>query len=131
MTKETVDFSNFNSVEVANKGDELELFYQGKTTGIFLSVLGVNSDRVQDYQLANLKEIQRKKKYAEKQGKEIDFEMALIDGLSQRSIDTAANRVIGWRGANGTYDEAKLKTALKNNPQWIDEIINFSNDLGK
>jgi hypothetical protein len=130
MTKEA-DILSFNTVDTANKGDELELFYNGASTGIFLQVLGVNADRVQDYQLTQLKEIQRKKKYAEKQGKEIDFEMALIDGLKHRSIDTAANRVIGWRGANGNYDEAKLKTALKNNPEWIDEIINFSNDLGK
>lgn len=130
MTKE-IDILSFNTVDTANKGDDLELFYKGASTGIYLQVLGVNSDKVQDYQLAQLKEIQRKKKYAEKKGTEIDFEMALIDGLKTRSIDTAANRVIGWRGANGAYDETKLKTALKNNPEWVDEIINFSNDLGK
>jgi hypothetical protein len=130
-TKTAVDILSFNSVEIANEGGELELFYKGSSTGIFLKVLGVQSDTVKKYQKEQLKDYARKQKYAEKKGNVIEFEIALIDRLEERSIENAANRVIGWRGANGAYDVEKLKIALGNNQQWIDEIIDFSNDLGK
>lgn len=130
MTKE-FDILSFNSVETANTGEELELFHKGATTGIFLQVQGAYADAVKIYQKEVTKELARKQKFAEKKGNDIDFLFMLIDKREQRDAENAANRVIGWRGANGTFDKDKLKTALLNNPQWIDEIIDLSDAMGK
>lgn len=130
MNKEA-DILSFSTVDIANEGQELELFHKGKSTGIFLKVLGEYSDKVKEFQKENLKDYARKQNFANKKGKELDFQIALIEKLDERSIENAANRVVGWRGANGAFDVEKLKIALGNNPEWIDEIIEFSQDLGK
>lgn len=130
MAKQT-DILSFNTVEVANKGDDLELFYKGASTGIFLHVLGKDSDEVKQYQTENSKTFARQSKFAEKKGKEVDFFVGLIDKLDERNIDNALVRITGWTGANGDYDTEKMRTALKNNPQWIDDVIEFSDNLGK
>jgi hypothetical protein len=132
MTK-TVDISSFNSVEVANKGEDFELFFQGKSTGIKLHVLGSDSDAVREFSKESLKDYARKSKFAQSKGseKEIAFQLAIIDKLEERTIETALVRIVGWSGQDGAYDEAKMRIALKNNPQWVDEVIEFSNSLGK
>lgn len=131
MTKEsTIDILSFNKVADANLGGELELFYNGNSTGIYLHVIGKESDAVKQYERDKLKDYARKAKLAEQKGKEIDFQVGLIDKLDDNSIEAALVRVTDWRGA-GAFDKAKLKIALGNNPQWIDEIIEFSNSVGK
>jgi hypothetical protein len=129
MTK--LDILSFNSRDESNKGGKLELFYKGESTGIFLHVLGSQSDKVKDYQKEQLKEYVRSQKFAEKQGKELDFQIKLIDGLEKRTIESALVRVVDWDGQDGKFDIEKVKIALENNPQWIDDIINFSDELGK
>jgi hypothetical protein len=126
-----LDILNFNSRDESNKGDKLELFYKGESTGIFLHVLGSNADAVKEYQKEQLKEYVRKQKFAERQGKEVDFQVGLIDKLDARSVENALVRVVGWEGQEGAYDAEKVKQALQNNPQWIDDIIQFSDELGK
>jgi len=129
MTK--LDILSFNSRDESNKGGKLELFYKGESTNIFLHVLGSQSDKVKDYQKEQLKEYVRSQKFAEKQGKELDFQIKLIDGLEKRTIESALVRVVDWDGQDGKFDIEKVKIALENNPQWIDDIINFSDELGK
>jgi hypothetical protein len=126
-----IDILSFNKVAQANEGADLELFYDGKTTGIFLHVVGKESDQVKTYEKEQLKDYARKAKFAEKKGTELELQLALIEKLDTRTIENAAVRVVGWKGASGSYDVEKLKIALGNNPQWIDEIIEFSNTLGK
>lgn len=126
-----LDILSFNSRDENNKGGKLELFYKGESTGIFLHVLGSQSDKVKDYQKEQLKDYVRSQKFAEKQGKELDFQVKLIEGLEKRTIESALIRVVDWEGQEGDYDAEKVKQALQNNPQWIDDIINFSEELGK
>ncbi len=125
-----VDILSFNTVEVANTGDDFELLHKGKPTGITLHVLGKHSDTVKNYNKEQLKDYSRKQSLAEKKGTQIEFQAALIERMDERTIDSALVRVTGWTGA-GDFDKEKLRIALGNNPEWIDEIIEFSDSLGK
>lgn len=130
MTKHT-DILSFNSVDIANKGEKMPLTYQGKDTGINLHVLGSQADAVKDFQKEYLKDYARKSAMAEKKGKTIDFNVSLVEQMDTRSIDAALVRVTGWDGQEKPFDKETLKTALINNPQWIDDIVEFSDALGK
>jgi len=125
-----VDILGFNSVETANSGDDFELLHKGNPTGITLHVLGKHADVVKAYEKEQLKDYARKSSLAEKKGTQIEFQSALIERMDARTIETALIRVTGWTGA-GDFDKEKLRIALGNNPEWIDEIIDFSASLGK
>jgi hypothetical protein len=130
MTKENkaVDITSFNSVDLCGKGEYMPLQLGGKEVGVDLLVLGKDADEVQTYETERLKGMARKSALAEKKKATLEFTLGLIDSIKQRDIDSAAARVIGWKGA-GDFDAEKLKVALKNNPQWVEDIIDFSNDL--
>jgi hypothetical protein len=128
MTK-TVDLSKFDSVASANAGDEMELIFKGAGTGVFLKVLGKYSDAVRAYQRESLKDYARKNAMAEKRGELIDFQIRMIDRLDERNIENALVRVSDWRGATGEYNKETMRGVLERNPQWVDDIMEFSDFL--
>jgi hypothetical protein len=130
MTKEikAIDITSFNSVDSCGKGEYMPLQLSGKDVGIDLLVLGKDDDEVHLHETERLKGMARKSALAEKKKATLEFTLGLIESIKQRDIEAAAARVIGWKGA-GDFDVEKLKVALKNNPQWIEDILDFSNDL--
>lgn len=128
MTK-LVDLTKFNAVAEANEGGELELFHKGESTGVFLKVLGKNSNAVRNHIRESLKDYARKNAMAEKRGELVDFQVKLIDKLDERNIENALVRVAGWRGASGEYDREVMRSVLERNPQWADDIMEFSDFL--
>jgi Arc/MetJ-type ribon-helix-helix transcriptional regulator len=128
MTK-TVDLTKFNAVSEANEGGEMELSYKGEGTGVYLKVLGKNSDAVRAHVRESLKDYARKNAMAEKRGELIDFQVKLIDRLDERSIENALVRVTAWRGATGDYSKDTMRGVLERNPQWVDDIMEFSDFL--
>lgn len=137
QTMKNIDISKFDAVSIHNEGQELELYYKGEATGVSLIVLGSNSDAVRAYQDIKLIEYARNTAFASKKGAEAEIEntIKLIREREKNSIEGAIVRVSGWKGAsyNGSdaFDKEGLRSLLQRNPQWVEEVINFSDQVGK
>jgi len=127
--KSVVDITSFNTVESSEHGEPMDLFYAGRETGLKLIVIGEHSDSVQRYLTERAKEFARKAKFAEKRGKELDSMLEFIEKTKDRDIENAMVRIIGWENG-GEFDKEKLRRGLEKNPQWIEDVIEFSKDLG-
>jgi hypothetical protein len=133
MTKENqlLDIESFNSVADCEKGSEMELMKADGMTGegVFLMVLGAQSDIVLQHTKANTKRVIAGRNIAEKQKKETEFTDRLIDASDTKAINDAAILVTGWRGVKQDYSTELLKVVLKRNPHWIDQINKFSETI--
>jgi len=132
-----IDISKFDSVGESNKGQDLELIYKGQATGITLHVLGSFADDVRSYQNAKLIEYARNSAHAKAKGTdaEIEYTTKILRTSEKSSIENALVRVVGWSGAShkGSEEFTKegLTELLTRNPQWIEDIIEFSENMGK
>jgi hypothetical protein len=52
-----------------------------------------------------------------------------VEQAKEKNIEAAMVRVIGWEGG-GEFDKDKLRIGFENNPQWIEDVIDFSQDIG-
>ena len=127
----TLDLTKYNAVAEANDGGELELFYKGESTNVFLNVLGKSSDAVRLYAKESLKDYARKNAMAEKRGDLVDFQVRLLDKYEERNIENALVRVTGWRGQTGDYSKEVMRGVLERNPQWVDDVMEYSDFLDK
>lgn len=124
-----MDITKFDAVKEANEGAELELFYKGESTGVFLTVLGKTADVVRQHSKEAFKEYARQNSMAEKRGTLVEFQSAQVDKLEARSVENALVRVVGWRGQKGDFSKEVMKGVLERNPQWVDDVMEFSDFL--
>jgi hypothetical protein len=126
-----IDLTKCNAVAKANEGAEMELFFAGESTGVFLNVLGTHADAVRKNRTESLKDYARKQAMAEKRGDTVEFHIRLLEQSEEKSIDNALVRVTGWRGQPGEYSKEVMRSVLEKNPDWVNEIMEFSDFLGK
>jgi hypothetical protein len=69
--------------------------------------------------------LQAEEAMAKKTGKDKIID---IDELREQNLESACIRVTGWEGVKQEFDVAILRTALKNNPHWQDQIFEASNE---
>jgi hypothetical protein len=125
---ELIDLSVFNTVAASTEGEWLEFKFGGKPTNVRFKVLGKHSERVRTYETAKTKAMARKSNMAEKRKATLDLLMELIETQDDRSVDDALARVCDWDGVKGQYNDAAMREFLTRNPQFIDEIMEFSDD---
>lgn len=125
---ELIDLGVFNTVEASSHGEWLPFKFNGKETGAEFKILGNHSERVRAYETAKTKAMARKTNLAEKRKDTLGLLMELIESADERSIDDALARVCDWRGVKGAYSDAAMREFLTRNPQFIDEILDFSKD---
>lgn len=126
-----LDITKLDAISESNKGDELELFYKGESTGVKLLVLGSSADAVRLHAKDSLKDYARKNSLAEKRGTTADFQVALIEKLEDRNVENALVRVVGWVGQKGEFSKEVMRGVLERNPQWVDDVLEFSDFLEK
>lgn len=125
MTKE-IDILSFNAVKDAEQGFPLKMKHaDGSDVGLTFFVLGRHADAVQKFTSKTFHKIQREEAMAKKRGKDNIMD---IDELREQGLESAVIRVTGWEGAKQAFDTNILRTALKNNPHWQDQILEASND---
>lgn len=126
-----IDLSQFDQIAIESQGQDLPLTFRGKDTGAILVVIGENSDSVREYELNKFKTTVKKEKYAAKQGKSDEFIDKQVDNLDLIRVEDALARVIGWKNVNGEYKKEALRPTLIKNPQWVDDILKMSAEMGK
>lgn len=129
MISKEIDITAFDSVGKCEQGQPLEIKDEnGEETGVILMVLGKHADVVTKWFSRVVNASMREQQQAQKRGKLVDPKS--LDEIRAQNIDGAAVRITGWRGPKQAFDVDLLKSALGRNPHWIDQVIEFSDDMG-
>jgi|694.fasta_scaffold53224_5 hypothetical protein len=130
MSKKTgLSFDDLDLVSASENAYEFEyLRADGADTGIFITVLGKDAPKVQDWVRKALNKRSTQDKMAAKRGKEIE---RTIEDDEQFGIDAAAIRVVGWRGiTNFEYSPENATKLMERNSEIREQVFEASNNLG-
>lgn len=123
----SVDILGFNAVADASNAFLLSMKNADSTdTGVSLNIIGKNSDPVQQIVRKMMRKRQADELIASRKGKPV--EPMSVEDMEEQGLELALVRVTGWKGVTQEFDKAILKTALKNNPHWVEQIVDASND---
>ena len=130
--KTGVSLADFDIDSLSENAYEFELKHpvSGVSTGVFMSVIGDNSDAVI---AASKKYFAAKAKFDEttqKRGKAVDYEQ-VFDTFEKRNIEMIASRIVGWRGINDFEYSRENAMDLVKRWGWVQEqVLEESKELG-
>ena len=110
--------------------DEYEFEYvdpAGNRTGVFISVVGGQSERVRKFNAQEVNRMRRQEMLAKKKGKKEDF-TPIEDDLEYLVCD-AAIRITKWRGIDQECTPENSKKLCRINAVIRQQVIEHSNDL--
>jgi hypothetical protein len=122
-----LDLNKNNVSKLAESGFEFELLLPGsrEPTGAFITVRGDSSPVIKAYARKKYSEYQMKMQAAKRRGKEV--EDITPEEAEDMSIESAIQRVIGWRGINesGVDVEFNKENAARifREHSWIKEQV--------
>jgi hypothetical protein len=90
-------------------------------------VLGAQADVVAKHANKAFNQRMQEEMLARKTGKEV--KQKTLEEIHESNIESALIRVVGWKNVQQEFSKDLLKAAIKKNPHWITQIIEFSNDL--
>ena len=126
-----VDLDSLDAVADASNAYKLEMrdpAGNSYPTPIHFLIIGRQADAVNKFYAKHVNDYIQKREFARRRGKEPEPKSA--EEVQQDSINGAAVRVIGWEGIKQAFDVDTLKRALRRNPQWVDQIVEASDELG-
>jgi hypothetical protein len=129
MTKATgLSFEDLDLVSASENAYEFEyLRSDGGDTGVFITVLGSQAPKVQDWVRKTLNRRKSQDQLAAKRGKEVE---RTIEDDEQFGIDAAAIRVVGWRGITEPYSAENATRLMERNSEIREQVFEASNNLG-
>lgn len=129
MTKATgLSFEDLDLVIASENAYEFEyLRSDGGDTGVFITVLGSQAPKVQDWVRKTLNRRKSQDQLAAKRGKEVE---RTIEDDEQFGIDAAAIRVVGWRGITEPYSAENATRLMERNSEIREQVFEASNNLG-
>ena len=123
----SLDINAFNAVAESEQGFDLMMkATDGTDTGVIFTIIGRYSDSVQKWSKKVFAEYQQEINLAKRKGKEPPEKS--IDELREQNTEGAMVRVIGWKNVKQEFSHDLLKQVLKNNPHWVDAIIDESDN---
>jgi hypothetical protein len=119
-----ISLDDLNAVTAGDTPFEFEYkFNNGKSSGVFLQVLGSESEKVA-IETASIMAAERARKQAtEATGKEYEFDAAKV------GKELAAARIVGWRGIKEEYTPDNAKKLCFTNQMIADQVLQKSNSL--
>lgn len=124
-----VSLNDLDITKPCDNGFEFEYISDvtGKSSGVFITVVGAHSDRVKSWIRTNINRLRQREAMQAKKGRD---EVRSVEDDEQFSLENAANRIIAWRGIT---DECNFKNAVllcTVNPEIRDQVLKHSEDLG-
>jgi hypothetical protein len=119
-----ISLDDLNAVTAGDNPFEFEYrFNNGKGSGVFLQVLGSESEKVA-IETASIMAAERARKQAtEATGKEYEFDAVKV------GKEMAAARIVGWRGIKEEYTPENAKKLCMTNQMIADQALQNSNSL--
>ncbi len=93
---------------------------------MFISVLGSQAPKVQEWIRKNLNRRRTQEAIAAKRGKEVE---RLVEDDEEFGIGAAAIRVVGWRNIKEPYSPEAAIKLCRNNSEVREQIFEASNNL--
>jgi len=127
------DLEKIDTPKQAEDGHEIELMYQGQSTGWFVTVRGEFSPTVRKWQLS-LGNKFRMKQWQEKRAGKDGQPSLMTDEDMEVGLRGAAVRIVGWRnvmfgGKPFEYSEANAYELVRRHPPFADQIAEASSNL--
>lgn len=112
--EKVTSLSVFDTVAACNEGYELELLKpNGDGSGIFISVLGKDSDEFKQFQREQRDAVNRKVMKARKRGQDVKMDSAEMS--EEKEIDLLTRLTTGWRNMPSFTVEGELLSFNKEN----------------
>lgn len=129
MSKKGLSFEDLDLISASENAFEFEyLRADGSDTGVFISVLGSQSPKVQDWVRKTLNRRKSQELLASKRGKDLE---RTIEDDEQFGIDAAAIRIVNWRGITGfEYSPENASKLMERNSELREQVFEASNNLG-
>jgi len=128
MTKAAeISINDFDERAENDSGIEIELTTAaGKRTGIHLTVIGEQSEKVQAHVYRTINQRRRQEMANARKGK--NAEVRPFEEDIELTLDKAVVSVTGWRGPKEEFSESLLRKLLERNPSFITQILEASAD---
>lgn len=123
-----IDITAISSVDRCAQAAPMDVLdMDGQELGFQFMVLGAQAEAVQKYtnKLVNDEFIQQE--MARKKGK--PPKQKTMEEVVASNIEAALIRIVDWVGVKQKFEKDVLRDAIKNNPHWVNQVIEFSNDL--
>lgn len=129
-TKEAKGFSidDLDLVKASETSFSFEYINEstGKGTGIFISVLGSQAPKVQEWIRKELNKRRAQEALLAKRGKDTE---RLVEDDEEFAINAAAIRIVGWDGINQPYSHENALRLVTVNSEIRDQVFKASNEL--
>lgn len=124
----TFDITSISSVDrCANAAEMNVLDIDGTEIGFQFLVLGAQADAVVKHANKAFNLQMQEEMLARKTGKQA--KQKTLEEIQESNIESALVRVAGWKGVAQEFNKDLCRDAIKRNPHWVNQIIEFSNDL--
>jgi hypothetical protein len=128
------DLSAIDVPKSAEDGVEMELEYEGKPTGWFVTVRGDHSHTVKSWQLGlgnkfRLKDWQEKRKKQAEQGPSLMTEDDMVLGLKGAAVRISGFRGIPFGGEPFEYNQGNAYELVRRYPPFADQILAYSAEI--
>lgn len=118
---------DLNLVSASENSYEFEyLKGDGRPTGVFISVIGSQAPKVQEWIRKTLNRRRSQEAIAAKRGKEVE---RLVEDDEDFAVGAAAVRIVGWRGIKESFTPEAAMTLCRNNSEVRDQVFEASNNL--
>lgn len=122
------DITSVSSVDRCAQASPMEVQdMDAQDLGFQLMVLGAQAEAVQKYTNKIVNDEIMQSEIARKKGK--PQKQRTMEDTIIGNIEAALVRVTDWVGVKQKFDKETLREAIKKNPHWVNQIIEFSNDL--
>ena len=119
-----ISLDGLNAVIAGNTPYEFEYkFNNGKGSGVFLQILGSESEKVAVETAAIIAAERAREQTTKKDGKEYEFDAVKV------GKELAAVRIAGWRGIKEDYSPDNAKKLCASNQMIADQVMKNSNSL--
>jgi len=124
-----LSLDDLDAVAAADEAHEFEFILpDGEGSGLFLQVVGANSQRVKavSYEIGNA---YRRKEATKAVSRATGEKVTTIEEDEQTVFKLAAARIIGWRGLKDEYTPENALRLVSRNPEIANQVTEASNDL--
>ena len=113
----------------ADRGYEFEYVSEasGMPSGVFITVLGSNSQKVNDWTRKELNKRRLREAMRVKKGKD---DVVLVEEDEEFGIHSAVIRVQSWKGIDEPCTPENIERLCRTNVEILNQIMKNSNELG-
>lgn len=127
-TEALLSLDDLDITKPCETGFEFEYISEAtsKSTGVFITVLGSHSAKVQEWTRKELNKRRQRDAMRQRRGKD---DVTLVEDDEQFGIESAAIRIVSWKGIAQECNRENAIRLCTINPEILNQVIKNSNEL--